>query len=99
MTNKPSIGSRIKRRSEENMKINWKVRLRHPMFYTALAGLVGFILTDAEVLDAGKYETYVELLFGVLVAGGFITDLTTPGISDSERALTYDVPGRSTKEE
>lgn len=85
--------SRVRRRAEENMKINWKVRLRHPMFYTALAGLVGFVLTDSAVIDAGKYETYVELLFGVLVAGGFITDLTTPGISDSQRALDYEKPG------
>lgn len=74
------------------MKINWKVRLRHPMFYTALAGLLGFILTDSGVLDAGRYETYVELLFGVLVAGGFITDLTTPGIRDSRLSLDKDKP-------
>lgn len=75
------------------MKINWKVRMRHPLFYTAVAGLVGFILTDAGIIDAGRFETYVELLFGVLFAGGFIADLTTPGLSDSPRALTYESPG------
>lgn len=72
--------------------INWKVRLRHPMFWTALFALVGFILVDSGVIEAGKYETYVELIMGLLIAVGFVTDMTTKGFSDSDQALTYKEP-------
>lgn len=74
------------------MKINWKVRLRHPAFWTALIGLVGFILTDLQVIDAGRYEMYAQLGFGVLTAAGVIVDQTTAGVSDSRQALTYEKP-------
>lgn len=74
------------------MKINWKVRLRHPAFYTALVGFAGFIISDSGVMDLGQFETYAELFFGVLVAGGVITDMTTAGASDSKKALGYDKP-------
>lgn len=73
--------------------INWKVRLRHPMFWTAVFALVGFILVDSGVIDAGKYETYIELIMGLLIASGIVADLTTPGIEDSKLAKTYDKPG------
>ncbi|TWT04587.1 phage holin [Planomicrobium sp. CPCC 101079] len=74
------------------MKINWKVRLQHPAFYFALAGLIGLILTDAGVVPAGKYEVYVQLLFGLLTAAGVIIDPTTEGIGDSVDALQYEKP-------
>lgn len=74
------------------MKINWKVRLRHPAFYTAAAALIGLFVTDMGWVEIGQYEMYVQLLLGVLVAGGFIVDLTTAGISDSKQAMTYDEP-------
>lgn len=72
--------------------INWTVRLRHPMFWTALFALVGFILVDSGVIEAGKYETYVELIMGLLIAAGFITDMTTKGFEDSDQAKNYDEP-------
>ena len=78
-------------------KINWKVRLRHPAFYTALAALIGMIVTDAELIDAGKYEMYVQLVLGVLVAGGVVVDMTTAGVKDSKQALTYDKPKKDGK--
>ena len=74
------------------MKVNWKVRLRHPAFYAAVVGLLGFILTDAQIIDVGRFEIYAQLISGVLVAGGVIADQTTAGISDSQKALTYDEP-------
>lgn len=74
------------------MKVNWKVRLRHPAFYAALTALIGFILVDLQVIDMGKYEMYAQLLLGVLTAGGVVIDFTTEGVSDSRQALTYDEP-------
>lgn len=73
--------------------INWKVRLRHPMFWVALFALVGFILTDNGLIDVGRWESYVQLVTGLLVASGIIVDLTTPGVEDSQRAKSYDKPG------
>lgn len=74
------------------MQINWKVRLRHPAFYAAMAALVGFILMDFGVMDAGRFSNYVQLLLAVLTAGGIIVDFTTAGVPDSKQALTYDEP-------
>lgn len=85
------MGTPIPTKGGEKL-INWKVRLRHPVFYTTVAALIGFILTDSGVIDAGRYETYVELAFGVLVAGGVITDLTTPGVRDSQLSMRKKKP-------
>lgn len=74
------------------MKINWQVRLRHPAFYSALVGFIGFVLADTQVLPVGQFETYAELFFSVLIAAGVITDMTTVGLSDSVQALRYDEP-------
>lgn len=74
------------------MGINWKIRLRHPAFYTALIGFIGFIVADSGVMELGKFEMYAELFFGLLVAAGVITDLTTPGVTDSQLSLQKDEP-------
>lgn len=74
------------------MKVNWKVRLRHPAFYAALVGFVGFVIADSGAMELGRFEMYAELFFGLLVAAGVITDLTTEGVKDSKQALTYDKP-------
>lgn len=74
------------------MKVNWMVRLRHPGFYVAIAALIGFILTDLQVIEAGKYEIYVQLILGVLTAGGVIVDFTTPGAKDSTLSLEKEKP-------
>lgn len=72
--------------------INWKLRFRHPAFYGAVAALIGMILTDAQVIDAGKYELYVQLILGVLTTGGLVVDFTTPGIRDSQVSLEKEKP-------
>lgn len=74
------------------MKINWSIRLRHPAFYAALVGFIGFIISDSGVMELGRFEMYAELFFGLLVAAGVITDLTTPGIRDSRLTMQKDVP-------
>ena len=81
------------------MKINWKVRLKNPVFwltaipsvvavvYTIL-GLFGVVPTVSEdtILNA------VTAIVTVLSAVGVLVDPTTKGVQDSERALTYDEP-------
>lgn len=74
------------------MKINWKVRLRHPAFYAAMTALLGFILVDLQVIESGKYEMYVQLVLGVLTAGGVIVDFTTPALRDSQLSLEKEKP-------
>lgn len=87
--------------------INWKVRVKNRAFWLALipavllavqvfAALLGFELaTDG--LEA-KLLACVNAVFAVLAVLGVVTDPTTEGIGDSERAMTYDVPHRDGQE-
>jgi phi LC3 family holin len=74
------------------MKINWKLRLKSYPFWVAVFGFIGFIVADSGVLEIGKYEMYVEAVMAILIAGGVISDPTTDGYADSNRALRYDEP-------
>ena len=74
------------------MKINWRVRFKSYKFWVALFALVGLIVTDLGLMDIGRYETYVQAILLVLVAGGVVVDPTVAGISDSKQALRYDKP-------
>ncbi|WP_217588720.1 phage holin [Lentibacillus saliphilus] len=76
------------------MKINWKVRLRSKKFWVALAALLGLIVSDLGLMDAGHYQTYVDAGLLVLIAGGVVADPTTAGLSDSKQALNYKKPRR-----
>ena len=88
------------------MKINWKVRLKNKVFWTTfipallllvqvVASVFGFSL-DLGALG-GKLLDVVNALFSVLMLLGVVTDPTTSGYSDSERALCYDAPDGSEK--
>lgn len=74
------------------MKINWKVRIKSYKFWVALFALLGLIVSDAGLMDAGTYQTYVQAILLVLVAGGIVVDPTVAGISDSRQAMTYEKP-------
>ncbi|MGN0469048.1 MAG: phage holin [Acutalibacteraceae bacterium] len=88
------------------MKINWKVRLKNPVFwltvipavlaliYTVL-GLFGVVPTISE----DKIVNAVTAIISVLTTIGVLVDPTTKGICDSDRALCYEVPGGEEKEE
>ena len=88
------------------MKINWKVRLKNPVFWVGLAvAIVLPILTSlgmswedmtswaalgSALLQAVKNPV---ILVSVLVSvWNLINDPTTKGLSDSAQALTYDKP-------
>ena len=83
------------------MKINWTVRIKNKVFWLtiipavllliqAVASVFGF---NIDLGDLGNKLLYVvESAFVVLAILGIVTDQTTEGLSDSERALTYDEP-------
>lgn len=84
------------------MKLNLKVRAKNPWFWV---GLVGVILSamgvDPEMFTSWTlvWDDVADLFcnpfrlctVAVAVLGVFV-DHTTKGVSDSERALTYDKP-------
>ena len=78
------------------MKINWKQRLRNPVFIVSLSTLViSFTYTLLSAFDIipkiGQQSVLemVDMLVKVLAMLGIVVDPTTPGINDSARAMTY----------
>ena len=78
------------------MKINWKARFKNKAFLISFAALlVGFIyqiLGLFDIVPSISEESIVNLLtiiLNLLGVLGVIIDPTTPGASDSNRALTY----------
>lgn len=83
------------------MKMNWKVRIGNPNFWLALIPAV--LLLAQLVLDlfgvrmdfgelGNKLKGIVNAVFAILTILGITNDPTTAGISDSQRALTYEKP-------
>ena len=83
------------------MKINWKVRLKNKYFWLtivpALFLLVGQVLRalgidyDMDAVSSAVVDS-INAVFALLSAFGVVADMTTQGVGDSERALTYDKP-------
>lgn len=85
------------------MKINWLVRIKNKNFWIAIIPATLILIQvvaavfnfELDLGDLGnKLLAVVNAMFSVLAILGVITDHTTPGISDSERAMTYDAPGK-----
>ena len=88
------------------MKINWKVRLKNPVFWVqiilavftpilAYAGLTAQDLTTwTKLLDllVGAVSNPYVLALVLVSVWNSLTDPTTAGISDSDQAMTYDKP-------
>lgn len=81
--------------------INWKVRIRNKNFWlTIIPALLMLIQTVAAVFGytvdlgdvSGRLLAVVNAIFVVLAILGIVTDPTTSGIGDSDRALGYDEP-------
>lgn len=78
------------------MKINWKVRMQNRVwlmtFIAAALALVYEVLAVfgiAPKVEQAQLMHLAEMLVGVLVLLGVVVDPTTPGTSDSDRAMTY----------
>ena len=88
------------------MKINWKVRLKNRAFWIAI--IPALALLGKQVLElfgvnvdftniSKELLGIIETIFVILAIVGVITDPTTAGISDSERALGYSEPNNDRK--
>lgn len=81
------------------MKINWKLRMKNKTTLMALAAavlsLVYIVLDVCDIapdITQSQVMEWVAAVLNVLALVGVITDPTTEGISDSERALHYTEP-------
>ena len=81
--------------------LNWKVRIRNKLFWLALipavllliqrlGALAGFDL-NLTILQE-QLLNLVNAVFALLAVLGIVTDPTTEGIYDSERAMSYEQP-------
>lgn len=85
------------------MKINWKVRLRNPLFWLTIipAGMT-FVYTLLALLDIAPVipqSTATEAgaaIVTALGALGVLVDPTTAGVGDSKQALEYEIPKEET---
>lgn len=84
------------------MKINWLVRIKSKAFWLALVPAFLLLIQTVAAPFGYKWDfvvlnqqlaAIINALFAVLAILGVVTDPTTPGISDSERALSYVAPG------
>ena len=83
------------------MKINWTVRLKNKTFWAAfITALLLLIQVVAEAFGVslepgvigGRLLAIVDAVFALLMILGIVTDPTTAGVSDSERAMHYTKP-------
>lgn len=86
------------------MKINWKVRLKNPVFWlTAIPATAAVIYTLLGLLGVmpkiseSEAVNVLSLVVSLLTDVGVLVDPTTKGVSDSKRALGYESPGDSDK--
>lgn len=81
--------------------INWTVRIKNKQFWLALipavlllaqvvAAVFGYTIDLGEL--GNRLLDVVNALFAVLVILGVVTDPTTDGVGDSERAMGYEEP-------
>lgn len=81
------------------MKINWKVRLRNPMFWLtfvpvlttfvySVLGLFGIVPRFSEDAAVNALSAAVSALTAI----GVLVDPTTKGVCDSKEALEYKEP-------
>ncbi len=82
------------------MKINWKVRLRNKTWVASLLALViAFVYNLMAMLDVQLPVTeewvtgIIGMVITLLTGLGVLIDPTTPGVGDSERAMSYTAPG------
>lgn len=83
--------------------INWKVRLKNKAFWLSIipAALL-LVQVIASVFNIGldltglseKLIAVANAIFAVLAILGIVNDPTTPGMSDSDQAMTYTEPGK-----
>ena len=88
------------------MKINWKARLKNPVFWTtiipAFTGFVYCVLGALDIVPALTENMVLNIMTAVITALtmlGVLVDPTTAGLSDSNLAMTYKAPRKDNTEE
>lgn len=83
------------------MKINWKLRLKNKVTLLSLIAItITFIyqilglFEIAVPISEDQVTQIAGIIINILVAIGVIVDPTTAGASDSERALSYEMPNK-----
>lgn len=90
------------------MKINWTVRVKNKAFWVALipavllliqqvAGVFGFNLELTALQE--QLVSIVGTVFALLAILGVVSDPTTPGAGDSDRAMSYTEPGKTASDD
>ena len=81
------------------MKMNWKVRLKNPVFWiTAVPSVVAFVYLLLGAfgvtprIASDEVITYAGTVISALTTLGVLVDPTTAGLRDSDRALEYEDP-------
>lgn len=84
------------------MKLNWKVRIKNPLFWLSLIGVVLTAIgqtPESFTSWESVREALLELIRNPYLLGsalmaivGVLMDPTTRGLCDSVRALGYDKP-------
>lgn len=72
--------------------INFKLRLQNKTTLVALISAVFLMMQQFGLHIPSNIQEGINTLVTILVITGIITDPTTKGIADSERALNYDEP-------
>lgn len=72
--------------------INLKLRLKNKVTLAALISAVFIMLGQFGLEIPHNIQEGVNTLLMILVLLGIVTDPTTKGVADSERALTYTEP-------
>lgn len=73
-------------------KINWKLRLQNKVTLIALLAAVFLMAQQFGFEIPQNYQDGVNTFVYILVLLGVVTDPTTAGITDSDRALEYHKP-------
>ena len=73
-------------------KINWKLRLQNKVTLIALLGAVFLMSQQLGFEIPQNIQNGVNTFVYILVLLGVVTDPTTAGITDSDRALEYHEP-------
>lgn len=85
------------------MKINWKVRFKNKNFWLALVPALLLLAQQICAVFGVPLDTkavgeqligIIGTVFAILALLGVVVDPTTPGVDDSDRAMTYEEPGK-----
>lgn len=80
------------------IKINWGIRIKSVKFWAAIIPAVLYLASivarwfgiDINIdMIQEEVMTFIKALFGVLVILGIVSDPTTEGLEDSDRAMGY----------